>query len=68
MSANIRSKIYIIVSMTLFGTISIFVRNINLSSGEIALYRAILAFFVISCFFFHSSPMYMQLFLFFIYY
>jgi RarD protein len=32
-----------ITSMGIFGTISIFVRNIPLASGEIALYRAVLA-------------------------
>ena len=32
-----------IISMTIFGTISLFVRNIPLASGEIALYRALLA-------------------------
>lgn len=43
-----KSKIFIIISMVVFGTLAIFVRNINLSSGEIALYRAILAFIIIS--------------------
>lgn len=33
----------LILSMIIFGTIGLFVRNIPLSSGEIALYRAILA-------------------------
>ena len=33
----------LIVSMTIFGTIGLFVRNIPLTSGEIALYRAVLA-------------------------
>ena len=36
-------RIMIITSMTVFGTIGLFVRNIDLSSGEIALYRAVLA-------------------------
>lgn len=45
-----KSKIFIIISMVVFGTLAIFVRNINLSSGEIALYRAILAFIIISLF------------------
>lgn len=33
----------LILSMTVFGTIGLFVRNIPLASGEIALYRAVLA-------------------------
>lgn len=36
-------RIMLIVSMIFFGTIGLFVRNISLTSGEIALYRAILA-------------------------
>ena len=32
-----------IVSMAIFGTIGLFVRNISVSSGELALYRAVLA-------------------------
>ena len=37
------ARIMLIVSMMVFGTIGLFVRNIPLASGEIALYRAILA-------------------------
>ena len=37
------SQILMIISMIVFGTIGVFIRFINLSSGEIALYRAILA-------------------------
>lgn len=33
----------LILSMTIFGTLGLFVRNISISSGELALYRAILA-------------------------
>lgn len=36
--------------MTVFGTIGLFVRNINLPSGEIALYRAVLAAILIGIF------------------
>ena len=36
-----------IVSMTVFGTLGLFVRNIPLSSGELALYRAVLALILI---------------------
>lgn len=35
--------ILLIISMAIFGTIGLFVRNIALESGEIALYRAVLA-------------------------
>lgn len=38
----------LIVSMTIFGTLGIFVRNIPVSSGELALYRAILAALLIA--------------------
>lgn len=38
-----KARIMLIISMTVFGTIGLFVRNIPLPSGEIALYRAILA-------------------------
>ena len=36
-------RLMIILSMTTFGTLGIFVRNISVSSGELALYRAVLA-------------------------
>lgn len=36
-------RVMLVSSMTVFGTIGLFVRNIALSSGEIALYRAVLA-------------------------
>lgn len=37
------AKLKIIISMAVFGTIGVFVKNIPLSSGEIALYRAVIA-------------------------
>lgn len=37
------AKLKIIFSMTVFGTLAIFVKNISLSSGEIALFRALIA-------------------------
>ena len=37
------ARVMLITSMAIFGTIGLFVRNINLNSGEIALYRAVLA-------------------------
>lgn len=38
-----KARLELIVSMTVFGTLGIFVRNIALPSGELALYRAVLA-------------------------
>ncbi len=43
MKKNFSSRTMLIVSMTVFGTIGLFVRNIPLPSGKIALYRAVLA-------------------------
>lgn len=40
----------IVISMAIFGTIGLFVRNISMSSGEIALYRAVLAAVLIGIF------------------
>lgn len=34
---------FMIISMTIFGTLALFVRNIPVSSGELALYRAVMA-------------------------
>ena len=34
-------RLMLIMSMTVFGTLGLFVRNISVSSGELALYRAI---------------------------
>lgn len=47
MEKNLKSKIIFIISMIIFGTIAVFVKAINVSSGEIALYRAILAALII---------------------
>ena len=44
------NKLMFISSMAIFGTIAIFVRNIPLPSGEIALYRALLACVLIGAF------------------
>ena len=40
-------RFMMISSMTIFGTLGIFVRNIPLSSGELALYRAVMAAIII---------------------
>ena len=37
------SRILLILSMAIFGTIGLFRRSIDVSSGELALYRAVLA-------------------------
>ena len=43
MSRNIYAPLRLILAMAIFGTLGIFVRNIPLSSAELALYRAVLA-------------------------
>ena len=43
-------RLMLIASMTIFGTLGIFVRNIPVSSGELALYRAVLAELLIAVF------------------
>jgi hypothetical protein len=37
------ARLQLTLSMVVFGTIGLFVRNISLASGEIALYRAVMA-------------------------
>ena len=43
MKTSTRPRLMMIASMAVFGTLAPFVRNINVSSGELALYRAVLA-------------------------
>ena len=43
MKRFISHRVMLITSMVIFGTISIFVRRISVSSGELALYRAVMA-------------------------
>ena len=40
----------LMISMAIFGTLGPFVRNISVSSGELALYRAVMAAVLIGCF------------------
>lgn len=47
MKVDKKPQILLFISMFIFGTIGLFVKYVPLSSGEIALYRAILAIFVI---------------------
>lgn len=50
MKKVLSARTMLIVSMTIFGTLGLFVRNIPLSSSEIALYRAVLAAILIGAF------------------
>jgi len=50
MNTTKRARLSMILSMACFGTLAPFVRNISVSSGELALYRAILASALIGCF------------------
>lgn len=43
MERTAKARLQLIISMTIFGTIGAFTRRIPLSSGELALYRAVLA-------------------------
>lgn len=46
-----RARLSLAASMAIFGTLAPFVRNIAVSSGELALYRAVLAALMIGAFF-----------------
>lgn len=50
MKKLLNSRLLLITSMVIFGTLGIFVRNISVTSGELALYRAVLATFLIATF------------------
>ena len=50
MKKFLSARTMLIVSMSIFGTIGLFVRNIPLPSSEIALYRAVLAAILIGAF------------------
>lgn len=50
MKTNTRARLSLITSMAIFGTLAPFVRNIPVSSGELALYRAVLAVALIGLF------------------
>ena len=41
--SKLNPRFMLIISMVIFGTIGLFVRNVDLPSGELALYRAVLA-------------------------
>lgn len=44
-------RLMLVASMTIFGTLGLFVRNISVASGELALYRAVLAALLLTVFF-----------------
>ena len=50
MNTTKRARLFLILSMAAFGTLAPFVRNIAVSSGELALYRAVLASLLIGIF------------------
>jgi len=50
MKKTMNPRLMLIASMAIFGTLGIFVRNIPVSSGELALYRAVLAALLIAIF------------------
>ena len=50
MKESNRSRLMMIVSMTIFGTLAPFVRRIGVTSGELALYRALMAAALIGTF------------------
>lgn len=50
MNPTKRARLSLILSMAIFGTLAPFVRNVSVSSGELALYRAVLATILIGTF------------------
>lgn len=50
MKKTMNPRLMLITSMAIFGTLGLFVRNIPVSSGELALYRAVLAAILIAVF------------------
>lgn len=52
MKKNLNPRLMLIASMVIFGTLGPFVRNIPVSSGELALYRAVMASVLIALFLF----------------
>lgn len=51
MKAFKSARAMLCISMAAFGTLSIFVRNISVTSGELALYRAVMAALLLAVFF-----------------
>lgn len=55
MNLQNRARLSLITSMAIFGTLAPFVRNISVSSGELALYRAVLATILIGSYLFATK-------------
>lgn len=55
MNKKNQAKILMILVMFTFGTMAPFVRNINVSSSELALYRAILAITMVGLYIFSQN-------------
>ena len=55
MKSVFNPRLMMILSMAIFGTLAPFVRNIPVSSGELALYRAVLAALLISIYLFATK-------------
>lgn len=51
MKKETNAKIMLSISMAIFGTLGLFTRNISVSSGELALYRAIMATALVAIYF-----------------
>ena len=51
------AKVLMVIAMFIFGTLAPFVRNINVSSGEVALYRAVRAALLVGAFLVRLSPL-----------
>lgn len=47
MKESVQAKLMLSAAMVIFGTLGVFTRNIGVTSGELALYRAVLAFVLI---------------------
>ncbi len=47
MKESVQAKLMLSAAMVIFGTLGVFTRNIGMTSGELALYRAVLAFVLI---------------------
>lgn len=43
MKESVQAKLMLSAAMVIFGTLGVFTRNISVTSGELALYRAVLA-------------------------
>ena len=43
MKESVQAKLMLSAAMVIFGTLGVFTRNIGVTSGELALYRAVLA-------------------------